>query len=172
MVDSASRPTRRRPSVEGGGPLTFGRGATEEKRRARTRAGYLAAITVNAILMVVANNLLGWSLLPFLTEDFVRVLWLINISLLATIAVNAGYLAYDRAWFKSLCQIGLGGISMAVVVRMYRVFPFDFSRFQFDWTWTARLVLVLAMVGVGIGIVAELVKLVRDLALISRTGPE
>lgn len=172
MVDSASSPTRRGPPVESGGRLTFGRGTTEEKRRARARVGYVAAITVNSILLVVANNLLGWDLLPFLTEDFARVLWLINISLLATIAVNAGYLAYDRGWFKSLCQIGLGVISMAVVVRMYRVFPFDFSGSQFDWTWTARFVLVLAMVGIGIGIVVELVKLVRDLALISGTEPE
>jgi len=172
MVDSASSANRRGPWVEGGGAITFGRAATEESRRARIRVGYVAAITVNSILLVVANNLLGWELLPFLTEDFARVLWLINISLLATIAVNAGYLAYDRGWFKSLCQIGLGVISMAVVVRMYRVFPFDFSRSQFDWTWTARLVLVLGMVGVGIGIVVELVKLVRDLALISRTEPE
>jgi hypothetical protein len=172
MVESASGPSRRRPSVEGSGSLTFGRDATEEKRRARTRVGYVAAITVNTILLVIANNLLGWSLLPFLTDDFARVLWLINISLLGTIAVNIGYLAYDREWFKSLCQIGLGGISMAVVVRMYRVFPFDFSHSQFDWTWTARLVLVLAVVGVGIGIVVELVKLVRNLAHISGTRPE
>jgi hypothetical protein len=129
------------------------------------RAGYVAAIVVNLVLLFVANNLLAWDLVPFLTDDFTRVLWLISISLLATIVVNLAYLWYDPAWFKSLCQIGLGGISMLVAIRTYQVFPFDFSAYQFDWERLARFVIVLSMVAIGIGVVVEAVKLVRSLVL-------
>lgn len=126
--------------------------------------GYLVAIAVNLILLYVANNLLDWGLAPFLTDEFGQVLWLINISLLATILVNLVYLVYDPAWFKSVCQIGLGAISLAVSITMYRVFPFDFSAYQFNWTMTARIVMIAAIVGVALGIVVEIVKLVTGLA--------
>ncbi|HEX5696186.1 MAG TPA: hypothetical protein VFZ15_07350, partial [Acidimicrobiia bacterium] len=49
-------------------------------------------------------------------------------------------------------------------IRMYQVFPFDFSAYQFDWTLTARIVMIAAMVGVTLGIVVEVVKLVTGLA--------
>jgi hypothetical protein len=127
-------------------------------------AGYLVAIVVNLILLYVANNLLEWSLVPFLTDEFGQVLWFINVSLLATILVNFVYLVYDPAWFKSLCQIGLGAISLVVSIRMYQVFPFDFSAYQFNWTLTARIVMIAAIVGVALGIVVEIVKLVAGLA--------
>lgn len=126
--------------------------------------GYLVAIAINLILLYVANNLLDWGLVPFLTEEFGQVLWLINISLLATILVNLVYLVYDPAWFKSVCQIGLGVISLAVSIGMYRVFPFDFSAYQFNWTTTARIVMIAAIVGVVLSIVVEVVKLVTGLA--------
>jgi hypothetical protein len=119
------------------------------------------AILVNLALLFVANNLLAWDLLPFLTDDFARVLWLIDISLLATVAVNLAHIWYDPVWFKSLGQIGLGSISMLVAIRMFQVFPFDFSVYEFDWERVARFVMVLSMVGIGIGIVVEAVKLAR-----------
>jgi len=126
------------------------------------RAGYTMAIVVNLALIFVANNLLAWDVLPFLTGEFTTVLWLIDISLLATIAVNLAHLWYDPAWFKSVCQIGLGSISMLVAIRMFQVFPFDFSAYEFDWERVARFVMVLGMIGIGIGIVVETVKLARS----------
>jgi uncharacterized membrane protein YagU involved in acid resistance len=135
-----------------------------ETRTPGRGAGYLVAIAVNLVLLYVANNLLDWGLVPFLTDEFGQVLWLINISLLATILVNLVYLVYDPAWFKSVCQIGLGAISLAVSIRMYQVFPFDFSAYQFNWTMTARIVMIAAIVGVALGIVVEIVKLGAGLA--------
>jgi hypothetical protein len=128
------------------------------------------AIVLNLALLFVANNLLDWDLIPFLTGDFTRVLWILNVSLLATITVNLAYLWYDPAWFKSGCQICLGGISMLVSIRMLQVFPFDFTGYQFDWEPVARFVMILGVIAVGIGIVVEVVKLVRGL-LPTFTGP-
>lgn len=129
--------------------------------RVPTRSGYVVAIVLNLAFLFVANNLLEWDLVPFLTGDFTRVLWILNVSLLATIAVNLAYLWYDPAWFKSMCQICLGGISMLVSIRMLQVFPFDFTGYQFDWEPVARFVMILGVIAVGIGIVVEVVKLVR-----------
>ena len=131
--------------------------------RVSTRPGYAMAIVVNVAVLFVANNLLEWDLIPFLTGDFTRVLWIIDVSLLATVVVNLAYLWYDPAWFKSMCQICLGGISMLVSTRMLQVFPFDFTGYQFDWEPVARFVMILAVIAVGIGIVVEVVKLARSL---------
>lgn len=124
------------------------------------RFGYGVAIVVNAALLYVANNLLAWDWLPFLTDDFERVIPIINVSLAASMVVNLMYMVADPRWFKSLTQIGLLGISLAVTIRMYRVFPFDFSAYGFDWETTARVLMILAIVGIGIGLIAEFVKLI------------
>lgn len=126
---------------------------------AATRIGYLVGIAVNALLLFIANNLLEWEWLPWLTDEFDLVLGLINISLGASIGLNVVYLGYDRKPFKALGDLALALISLAVTVRMWRVFPFDFSAYEFDWPMLVRVVLVLSMVGLGIGIIAQTVRL-------------
>ena len=128
---------------------------------ASRRFGYVMAILVNAAMLFVANSVLDWSWPPFLTEDFGQVLWLIDLSLLASIAVNSMYLGYDPPWFKSVCQIGLNLITIVVTIRMYQVFPFDFSAYEFNWEMLTRVVMVIGIVGTGIAIVVEFLKLAR-----------
>lgn len=125
------------------------------------RVGFVVAIAINIVMLWVANNLLGWDVLPFLTADFGRLLWLIDLSLAATIAVNAFWVLYDPQWFRSLGQIGLNILSAVVAVNMYRVFPFDFSAYSFDWELVARAVIVLSIVGLALGSIVELTKVVR-----------
>lgn len=141
-------------------PSPLAAGTAEAARR----SGYVVAIAVNVVMLYVVNNLLAWDLLPFLTSDFGRVLWLIDVSLLATIMVNLIYVAYDQSWFRSLAQIGLNLISLVVAVRMYQVFPFDFSGSSFDWTQIARVVIIFTILGTVIGAIVEGVKLVRATA--------
>jgi hypothetical protein len=128
------------------------------------RSGYVIAIAVNVVMLYVVNNLLAWNILPFLTDDFGRVLWLIDVSLLATIMVNFVYVAYDQRWFRSLGQIGLSLISLVVAVRMYQVFPFDFTGSTFDWTQIARVVIIFTILGTAIGAMVEAFKLARAAA--------
>ncbi len=131
------------------------------KPKPAAQFGYMVAIAVNIAMLVIANNILAWGWVPFLTADFEQVLWLINLSLLATIAVNVVYLAYDAEWFKSVCQIGLGGITVAVAVRTYQVFPFDFSASQFNWEPVTRFVIVLTVIGTVITMITAVVRLAR-----------
>jgi len=123
------------------------------------RAGYVAAVVVNSVLLVVINVRPGWGVLPFLTDDVTEVLWLINLSLAASTAVNLTYLWFDRSWFKSLCQIGTAFISLVAAVRLYQVFPFDFSAYAFNWAAVTRVILALAIFGSVVAIAVEVVKL-------------
>ncbi|MGH8871212.1 MAG: hypothetical protein ACRDWS_04480 [Acidimicrobiia bacterium] len=126
-------------------------------------AGYIVAIVVNALMIIFANNILDWARLPFLTEDFDGLLWLIDISLGAGIVVNLVYTFHDPAWFKALTQIGLNLIALFLTIRTSQVFPFDFSEYRFDWEPLTRFILVMVGIGTLIGIVVEIVKLVRSL---------
>jgi len=124
------------------------------------KAGYLVAIVVNVVLLVVVDVRPGWRELAFLTGRFTDVLWWINVSLVASAAVNAVYLWFDPAWFRSLGQVGVSAIGLVVALRALQVFPFDFAAYAFDWAALARVALAVAVVGSVIAIVVELVRLV------------
>jgi hypothetical protein len=119
----------------------------------------VATIVVDALLLVAVNNVLEWDLLPFLTDDFTELVPLLNLSLVATMVANAVYIWFDPIWFRSPCQIVLDLISIAVAVRTWTVFPFDFTAYSFDWEVVVRIVLALAIFGSGVAIITEVVKL-------------
>ncbi|MGI9529147.1 MAG: hypothetical protein ACR2NG_05500 [Acidimicrobiia bacterium] len=133
------------------------------------RAGYGIAALFNAVLLVIVNNVLAWGWFSWLTDDFELILPLINLSLLATILVNLAYMAYDAAWLKSLCEIGLLAISITVAVRTFRVFPFDFSAYSWDWDATVKLAITCAIIGMSIAIVVHTVKLIMALVQMGQT---
>jgi hypothetical protein len=135
--------------------------APGNQARPARKVGYLVAVIVNVTIWVVVNVRPGWRELPFLTEDFLDVLWLVNLSLVTSAVVNLAYLFYDPAWFKSVSQIGLLAIGMAASIRTWQFFPFDFSSYMFPWDAMARVLLGLAIFGSFVAIVVELVRLAR-----------
>lgn len=124
--------------------------------------GYLVAAAINAALIFVVNNLLEWDVLPWLTADFERVVGILSLSLGASVVANLAFAAYDAPWFKSVGQIAMAGFGFAATVRLFQVFPFDFSAYDFNWGLVARVLLIAAMVGIGISVLVELGKLVRN----------
>jgi hypothetical protein len=123
--------------------------------------GYFIAILVNVIVLVVVNRFPGWQVLPFLTPDLARVLWLFNLSVLVTIVVNALFIIYDPEWFMSLCRMVMNTISLIFAIRLWLIFPFDFSKYSgFDWTLLASMVIIIAIVGISIAILVEFIKFV------------
>jgi hypothetical protein len=133
--------------------------ATSSDSQWARKIGYLVAVLVNGAMLVVVNVRPGWRELSFLTESFVDILWLINLSMVAGAVVNAVYLWYDPAWFKSVCQVGVSAIGLTAAIRMLRVFPSDFSAYSFDWAALTRLLLVLAVFGSVVAITVEIVRL-------------
>lgn len=128
------------------------------------RSGYAVAVGVNIALLMIVNNLLDWGWPRFLTNEFERVLPWVNVSLGATIVVNLLYMAYDTDWFKSAWQVVLSLISLAVLVRTYRVFPFDFSDFTWPVETLTRTVMWIVGGALVIAIVVEGIKSVTALA--------
>lgn len=121
--------------------------------------GYFVAVMVNVVMLVLVNAVPGWRVLPFLTEDFVSLLWLVNLSMVASAFVNVAYLAYEAAWFKSVSQIGVTAIGLLAAIRTWQVFPFDFSPHTSPWENLTRLLIALAIFGSVVAILVELVRL-------------
>jgi hypothetical protein len=130
--------------------------------RAARQFGYLVAAAVNGAMLYVANHLLEWEWPPFLTQDFERLLPIVQASLVLGIVVNLAYIGFDAPWFKSMGQIATAAVGLAVAIRTFTVFPFDFSRYDFAWDTLARWVIVFGIVGSAIGILVEILKLARS----------
>ena len=122
---------------------------TTRRSSAARRFGYLVAIAVNAALLWAVNRLLVWGWPGFLTEEFTEVLGLISASLIAGMVVNAALLLRDRGRAKALGELVTAAFGLAISVRMWTVFPFDFSGYGTDWSGALRVAL-----GVGIAVLA------------------
>ena len=128
---------------------------------AARRLGYALAALINGVLIVIVRNIGEWDWLPFLTEEFEDVVPIITLSLAASAVGNLAFIVYDRPWFKAATQMAAAVVSLVATVRVFQVFPFDFSVYDFDWDTVARGILIVAIVGTAISVVVELTKLVR-----------
>jgi hypothetical protein len=124
------------------------------------RAGYVAAIVVNAVLLYVAHHLLAWQV-PFVAPSFGDVLWAIDLSFTSTIVANAVCLAYDARWFRNLTQLGLSGLAFVVAAVLYGIFPFDFG--TATWNELAHLGLLLVMGALIIAMLVQTVVILTNL---------
>ncbi|MCU7724890.1 hypothetical protein ODJ79_14280 [Actinoplanes sp. KI2] len=137
--------------------------ATTKSRAPGTRrAGYVIALLVNTLLIYLINVWPGWAVLPFLTSDMTQVLPVVNLSLMAGIAVNLVYLAYDAPWVVAAGGLVTTGVGLAAIVRLWRVFPFDLATGS-AWTTVIRVLLLVAMAGSVIGIVVQVATPLGDL---------
>lgn len=127
---------------------------------AARRLGYLGAIAGNAVLLWVAHRLLVWGWPAFLTGEFAQVLPLVTASLIVSMMVNAVFVLRDRGRVKALGDLVNAGVGLAVAVRMWTVFPFDFSGYGTDWAWAVRVALAVGIVATSIGALVNLIKLV------------
>jgi hypothetical protein len=122
------------------------------------RAGYVIAIAVNIVLLYLINVRPGWAAVPFLTQETLRILYLMNLSLVVGAAVNVLYLGHDPRWLVALGGLATTGIGVVVLFRIWQVFPFAFTG-GVDWALFVRILLVLAVVGSLIGLIVQAVLL-------------
>jgi hypothetical protein len=135
---------------------------------AARRVGYLVAAGIHAVLLYLVNVSPGWQAVSFLTEDTRQVLGLVNVSLVAGLVCNLVYVFVDATWLRSLGDLLTTGIGLAVLVRLWQVFPFDFGDATVGWALVAHALLVVGIVGSAIGIVAQFVSLLRTLSTLRR----
>jgi hypothetical protein len=135
--------------------------STTQGSPAARRFGYLVAIVVNGIMIWVAHRLLDWQWPGFLTDDFDAVLWLLSASFVAGMVVNACFLLYDRGRFRAFGDLVTAAFGLAVTLRIWDVFPFEFSDYGTDWSWLFRAVLALGAFGTSVAILINVARLIR-----------
>jgi hypothetical protein len=126
---------------------------------ASRRVGYGVSVAINAVMLFLINAWPGWDVLPFLTQDFSKVLGLVNASIAVGLAVNVMYLVADPVWFKALGDLLVTSVGIAAMWAMWKVFPFDFG--TGPWDTLVRIGLILGLVGSGIAIIVQVVTLTR-----------
>ncbi len=126
--------------------------------RAARRFGYVVAIVLNAAMLYAINVWPGWDVVPFLTDDTVDVLDVVNASIVATLAANVVYVFRDPPRVKALGDVVTTVVGLVAMVVIWRVFPLDLSS---GWETVARVLLAIGIVGSGIAIVTGIVRLVR-----------
>lgn len=127
---------------------------------AAKRVGFLVAAAVNGLLLWVAHQLLDWGWPGFLTADFELVLGLVTASFIAGIVLNLALAIHHGVRFRAFADGVTAAFSLAVGLRMWAVFPFDFTGYSTDWTTVVRVVIGLGIAATGIAIIANLVKLI------------
>ncbi|WP_344368795.1 hypothetical protein [Agromyces tropicus] len=140
---------------------------TPRRRRAASpaarRLGSAIGVVVGMLLLLFVNVWPGWQVLPFLTAETVDVLPWINVSLATGVVVNLIEFIFDRAWLKALGDFVTTSVGLAVTIRVWQVYPFDFGDSTFPWDIVVRTLLMLAIVGSAVGILAAVVAFVRAL---------
>lgn len=130
---------------------------------AARRAGYLVGAVATAVGLYLVNVWPGWDAVPFLTGDTAELVGWINLALVIGTVANLVYAAYDPPWLTALGGLVTTGVGIAVLVRTWQVFPFDFTG-SFDWALVIRVLLAVALVGSLIAVIVQLVTLIRALA--------
>jgi len=129
----------------------------ERNRKREQKTEYITAIIFNLIFLYIVNNLINWQVY-FITNAFNEVLWIINLSIIATIIGNALLLLYNPERFRHVMKIILNIFAFIAVYFVYKVFPFNFYNSFYNWGF--NILLILAMIGITIAIIVEFYLLV------------
>ncbi|MEV4471912.1 hypothetical protein [Nonomuraea sp. NPDC049504] len=128
------------------------------------RTGYTIAAVIDGTLLYAINAHPGWQAVPFLTPDTLRVLPLVNLSLIAALITNTIFLAHDPRWMRSAGDLATTLISLTALAQILRVFPFAFDDPTVDWALIVRTVVIVAIALTAIAAVVHLVTLLRHAA--------
>jgi hypothetical protein len=137
------------------------RSAGKSKSSGGKKVGYIISIIVMIVMIYVLRHLREWGM-TFLTEDFSKCLFYIELSIYVSIGAQVLLILYDNRWFKHLVQ-GISSIAGALaLIMIYVIFPFDIE----DVTWVKWIKIgILILFGLTlIGIIVDFVKGIRYLA--------
>ena len=141
----------------------------ERNRKREQKSEYFVAIIFNLIFLYIVNNLLNWHVY-FITNAFNDVLWIINLSIIATIIGNALLLLYSPERFRHVIKIVLNIFAFIATYFVYEVFPFNF--YNSFYNWGINILLILAMIGIVIATIIEIYLLVTGRPKLIRNKPK
>lgn len=126
------------------------------------RAGYGMAALVQLAMLYVVNWWPGWHSATFLTPDAAQVVWLFNLAIAVGVVFDLAFLVHDPRWLTALGDVVTAGLGLAVLVRTWKVFPFQFTDTTIDWALFVRFGLGLAIVGAAVGLFARCISLLTE----------
>jgi hypothetical protein len=132
-----------------------------EKPFGRYRTESLWSIAFNLIFLYIVFKIPGWNL-PFITEGYGAVLWILVVNILIQIGGNLLIALIDLAWIRYVSRILTESASLVTSLSLYFIFPFDFSHYH-GWAWIDWLLPILLIVGMvvsGLKVLANIWKLV------------
>jgi hypothetical protein len=125
------------------------------------KIGYIVAIIVMIVLIYVLRHLREWGF-TFLTEDFGKCLFYIELSIYVSIAAQVLFIFYDNKWFKHLIGAITNVAGAVAIIMFYVIFPLAIE----DASWIKWLKIgILVVFGLTvISVIVDLVKGIRYLA--------
>jgi len=127
------------------------------------RLGRAAAAAVCAALLWAVNVSPGWQSWSVLTEEFARVVGVLNVSLAIGLVTNVVLLVRATPLLAGLGDAVTATLSLVVLAKLFVVLPFDVDAEGFDWGLAIRVLLGVAMIGAFVGVVAGLGEVARVL---------
>jgi uncharacterized membrane protein len=154
-----------------------------ERRRAGRITASAFAIAWDIALLVFFNffhqyvayyhadtfgGIVTWERYPFFTDDIHLWLPILTATLIISIIGHIIFIAYDRYALRQVIHIIIAAFSLATVVTLLSVFPFDFNAIP-NTAGAAgtqigvTVVLIFIAIGISISIVVRIVKLIVNL---------
>jgi uncharacterized membrane protein len=110
-----------------------------------------------------------WEVYPLVTGAFGNWLPILNVTLILTIIAHAFFIAYDKYIVRESTKLFLDVFSIATIVSLVSIFPFDFSPIPNTAVVQGLeiglpVVLILSAIGTGIGVLVKFIMLIVHLA--------
>jgi len=126
------------------------------------KIGYIVVIIIMFVILYLVRHWDHWHL-KFLTEDFSKVLFYIELSIYATIGANVLFVLYDNRWFKHLIQAITDVAGALSIIMFYVIYPLNIEHGSWDkWIKIGLLVIF------GFTIISIIVNLVKGIRYLVR----
>lgn len=126
------------------------------------KIGYVVVIIIMFVILYLLRNYGDWHF-NFLTDEFPKALFYIEISIYATIFANILFVLYDNRWFKHLVQAVTDVAGALSLIMFYVIYPLNIGHGSWDkWIKIGLLVIF------GFTIISIIVNLVKGIRFLVR----
>ena len=129
--------------------------------RSARRFGYVVAVALNLVMLLLIHAWPGWDVIPFLTDRTTDVLPYVDASIVAMILVNTAYVVRDDRATKASGDLVTNLVSLVSLMVMWRVWPFDFAGVWGGWEVLVYVLLPVATIGTVIAALVQLTTIIR-----------
>ena len=127
---------------------SFGNRYQGKEKSYRSRRGeYIGTIISNLVFLWIINNVQSWHL-GFLKDNFIVVLWILDVNILIQVGANLLMLMYESTLLRRLAIILSETAKFIATLVLYIIYPFDFQNFHglFWLDWFLPFVFIISMI--------------------------